>query len=177
MECFLPPLTAASGMILNWEVMKTVLYTFRTHRHTHSHLCWAAHCVMMCVPTQPEHVFTKLKMVSLSLWLGTSTHSVITVLMTFFETCIQVSLGSIALHFQLGSGSDLLERSSFSDCKVIGMVSLTSVWKPQNNVAFSNGTDYFIFLKSVNVKFLCYHAKPHSGVLFSFFHTYVQVAA
>lgn len=124
---------------------------------THSHLCWAAHCVTICVPTQPEHVFTKLKMLSLSLSLARyihtlSHHNANDILWDmhtgmFGEHCSAFSAG-----FRVGPFG---EKWLFWLQGYWNGFLKTFLWKPQNIVAFSNGTDDFIFLKFVNVRFLC----------------------
>lgn len=79
-------------------------------------------CVGVCTPLNyvcahnQSIFFTKIK--TLSVCLGTYTHSVITVLMTFFHTHMQVWLGSSTLQVQLGSVPDLLEQDVFPKCKV-----------------------------------------------------------
>ena len=79
----------ASGIILNWGVMKTVPYQLGD-AHTHSPLCWSVYKAFFC--TQPKHIspnFIKKKKWKTQLspsWSGTCTNSVITGLMTFFYT-------------------------------------------------------------------------------------------
>lgn len=77
----------ASGMISNWGVMKSVPLLCLSDTDTHIQCL----CRSVCTPPKKwvcthHRIFYQIKKALSLSWLGRYTHSVITVLMTFFHT-------------------------------------------------------------------------------------------